>query len=121
MFVKFALHFVPLQLLTRALIELSSTHQRRKILQVSALLLFKISLILPIAEQYSLVFWPNEDSVTVVPASSIKNRVVGEITEVAVKKEICKGKVIALGKCIVRIQLLCNGVTKHHHITFSTI
>ena len=61
---------------------------------------------------------------TIVPASSIKNCVVGEITEVAVKKQVYKGKVIALGKCIVgivRIQLLCNGVTKHSHITFSTI
>ena len=34
-------------------------------------------------EQYCLVFWNNEDAVTVVPAGSVKDAVVGETREVS--------------------------------------
>ena len=50
-------------------------------------------------EQYCLVFWEDEDAVTVVPAKSVKDDVVvGGTREVAVGKNTYTGKIQAVGK-----------------------
>ena len=44
------------------------------------------------------MYWLDEDRVTVMPAKSMKDPVVGETREIAVRKESYKGKIQAMGK-----------------------
>lgn len=45
-----------------------------------------------------MVYWDDEDAVSVVSAKSVKDAVVGETREISIKKKSYKGKVQAMGK-----------------------
>ena len=45
-----------------------------------------------------MVYWHDEDAVSVVPAKSVNDAAVGESRDITIKKNIYTGKIQAMGK-----------------------
>ena len=58
-----------------------------------------------VAEHY-LVYWPEEDSVSVVPVENVQEKCeVGKECEVKLGRKCYKGKVCAIGKLCLKLRL----------------